>query len=80
MERSVVTINNIIIIYHLNPPKATLWQGDRSMDRSVVTGGKRPDWKEPVVRYCRPPQSGCISANVLVSGKCLPRSGEDEEG
>lgn len=53
MEGGGVTINSIII-YCLNPPKAMLWQGNGSMDRSAVTSRMRPDWKEPVVRGASP--------------------------
>lgn len=35
MERSAVTLK--IIIYHLNPPTATLWQGSRPVDRWVCS-------------------------------------------
>lgn len=44
MERSVVTINGLIIIYHLNPLKATLWQGmDRWIGPCDRRGETRPE-------------------------------------
>lgn len=42
---------------------------DESVGRSIVAGGKKPDWKEPVVRSCRP-CSSTLSVQTLPSGLC----------
>lgn len=41
------------------------------MDRCIVAGGKRPDWKEPVVRPCRPCSSAVSVQMFLCQGSVL---------
>ena len=43
---------------------------------AFVTGGERPDWKEPVVSCCRP----CICANVLLTVRDSPRPEKVKKG
>ena len=79
MERSVVTLNGIIIIYRLNPPKATLWQG---MDRWIGLCDRRGETR--LEGTCG--QILQAPAVVLHLCKCsrdrevFPQAGEGEEG
>ena len=43
---------------------------------AFVTGGERPDWKEPVVSCCRPR----ICANVLLTVRDSPRPEKVKKG
>lgn len=50
MERRVVTINGIIT----ESSQSRTVAGTDGWIGLLLAGGKRPDWKEPVVRPCRP--------------------------